>query len=29
MIRDPFNGPLEIRTDFLYGKMTGNGVVIK
>ncbi|MGM3223633.1 hypothetical protein [Dickeya zeae] len=29
MIRDTFNGPLGIRTDFLYGKMTGNGVIIK
>lgn len=29
MIRDPFNGPFGVRADFLYGKMTGNGVIIK
>lgn len=29
MIRGPFNGPLVVRTDFSYGKITGHGVIIK
>lgn len=29
MIRDPYNGSAGIRADFLYSKMTGNGVTLK
>lgn len=29
MMRDPYNGSAGIRADFLYSKMTGNGVTLK
>lgn len=29
MIRDPYNGAMGVRADFLYSKMNGNGVILK